>query len=68
MTDVLKYMTAYAIKIHRLTRIYAVPFAWNLASLRVLEKAGYKFEGRMRKSAIKDGKIIDQMLYAYVVE
>ncbi|NIP58651.1 MAG: N-acetyltransferase, partial [Gemmatimonadetes bacterium] len=33
---------------------------------RVLEKAGYELEGRMRKSAIKDGEILDQLLYAYV--
>ena len=42
-------------------------YEWNPASGRVLEKAGYVLEGRMRRSAIKDGKVIDQFLYAYVV-
>jgi RimJ/RimL family protein N-acetyltransferase len=44
--------------------LYAVPLAWNPASARVLEKAGYRLEGRMRQSAIKDGEVLDQLLYA----
>jgi RimJ/RimL family protein N-acetyltransferase len=32
--------------------------------VRVLEKVGYRCEGRMRQSAIKDSQIIDQLLYA----
>ena len=39
-----------------------------MASARVLEKAGYTLEGRMRKSVIKDGTVVDQLLYAYVVD
>ncbi|HEX8393748.1 MAG TPA: GNAT family protein [Longimicrobium sp.] len=47
-----------------LRRVYAVPFDWNGASSRVLEKAGFRLEGRMRQSAIKDGVVVDQLLYA----
>ena len=36
----------------------------NAASCRVLEKAGYRLEGRMRRSAIKDGVVQDQLLYS----
>jgi [ribosomal protein S5]-alanine N-acetyltransferase len=43
-----------------------VPFAWNTASARVLEKAGYVLEGRLRKSAIKDGIVTDQLQYAFI--
>jgi RimJ/RimL family protein N-acetyltransferase len=43
-------------------------FEWNRASARVLEKAGYEFEGRLRKSVTKDGKTIDQLMYAVVRE
>ena len=32
--------------------------------MRVLEKVGHQLEGRMRQSAIKDGQVIDQALYA----
>jgi [ribosomal protein S5]-alanine N-acetyltransferase len=65
-TDALTAVTAYAIDTHKLTRIYAVPFAWNAASCRVLEKAGYALEARLRNSAIKDGKLTDQMQYAFI--
>ncbi len=32
----------------------------------VLEKAGYVLEARLRRSAIKDGRIIDQLQYAFI--
>ncbi|HEV8337579.1 MAG TPA: GNAT family N-acetyltransferase [Candidatus Polarisedimenticolia bacterium] len=68
MTEALAAVTALAIREHGLTRVFAVPYEWNAASFRVLEKAGYVCEARLRRSAIKDGCVIDQRLYAYVVE
>jgi len=65
-SEALAAVTRYAIEQHQLTRLFAVPFAYNTASCRVLEKAGYIVEGRLRRSAIKDGQIIDQLQYAYV--
>ncbi len=67
-TEALRAVTRHAIDVHGLTRIYAVPFAWNAASCRVLEKAGYVLEARLRKSAVKDGTIIDQLQYAFIAE
>lgn len=49
-----------------LHRVFALPYHHNVASCRVLEKAGYELEGRMRASAFKDGAIVDQFLYAAV--
>jgi len=43
-----------------------VPFVTNIASARVLEKAGYTREGTLRQSAIKDGRVLDQWMYAIV--
>lgn len=63
-TDALKAITEYAFSHHDLCRIYAHVFEWNLASARVLEKAGYLFEGRLKKSVTKDGQTIDQLMYA----
>ena len=63
-TEALRGVTAEAFARYELTRIYAVPFADHQASIRVLEKAGYVREGVMRQSAIKDGRIRDQALYA----
>jgi ribosomal-protein-alanine N-acetyltransferase len=65
-TEALVAVTDHAIQTHELTRIYAVPFASNAASCRVLEKAGYVLEARLRHSAIKDGHITDQMQYAFI--
>jgi RimJ/RimL family protein N-acetyltransferase len=64
MTAALRAMTAYGFERFALTRIYAVPFTANAASQRVLEKAGYTREGTLRRSAIKDGEITDQVLFA----
>ena len=61
-------LTAYAFTRYDLSRIEAGVYEWNPASARVLEKAGYRCEGRLRKSVIKDGKTIDVFLYATVQE
>ena len=63
-TRALAGLTRLVFETHDLERLYAVPFASNTASCRVLEKAGYRLEGRMRRSAIKDGTVRDQCLYA----
>ena len=65
-TRVLVGFTRYAFSVYELERLFAVPFAANTASCRVLEKAGYRLEGRMRRSAVKDGVVQDQALYAIV--
>jgi ribosomal-protein-alanine N-acetyltransferase len=64
-TEALVALTKYALVTHGLTRVYAVPFASNTASCRVLEKAGYVLEGKLRRSAVKDGNITDQLQYAF---
>src|SRR5262245_46773487 len=68
VTEALIAVTRHAVAEHGLTRIFALPFAYNAASCRVLEKAGYVLEARLRRSAIKDGRIVDQFQYAYIVE
>jgi [ribosomal protein S5]-alanine N-acetyltransferase len=49
-----------------LVRLEAPVFEWNPASMRVLEKCGFVREGVLRKSVVKDGKIIDAVIYARV--
>jgi RimJ/RimL family protein N-acetyltransferase len=67
-TEALVAVTEYAFANFDLCRLYAHVFDWNAASARVLEKAGYVFEGRLRKSVTKDGQTIDQLLYAIIRE
>ena len=47
-----------------LERIFALPFADNTPSCRVLASAGFVVEGRLHHSARKDGVLRDQLLYA----
>jgi RimJ/RimL family protein N-acetyltransferase len=68
MTEALRAVTEHAFHTHNLHRLFAGVFEWNPASMRVLEKAGYAREAILRKSAIKDGRIIDQVQYAIVRE
>jgi len=63
-TDAIRFVTTIGFAKHDLIRIFAVPFSRNTASCRVLEKAGYAREGLMRQSAVKDGVVEDQYLYA----
>ena len=65
--------SARALKEHlfllpRFERLEAPVFAWNPASMRVLEKAGFTREGVLRRSMLKDGQLIDQVMYAAVKE
>ena len=67
-THALRAMTEYAFATFDLVRVYATVKEWNPASARVLEKCGFTMEGRLRKGAIKDGKTVDLLLYALVLE
>jgi [ribosomal protein S5]-alanine N-acetyltransferase len=67
MTEVVTAFVNYCFENFQLHRMFAAAFANNPASARVLEKAGFVFEGRMRKSVVKDGKILDSLLYAKTI-
>jgi [ribosomal protein S5]-alanine N-acetyltransferase len=62
-TLAVRALTAHAFTRLDLVRLYASVFAWNPASARVLEKAGYHLEGKMREAVYKNGKVTDQLLY-----
>lgn len=65
MTSAVAAVTRLAFDRHQdLRRVYAVPYAWSAPSARVLEKVGYRLEGRLRQSVIKDGEVTDQFMYA----
>ena len=65
-TNVVKAMTEWAFDAWSINRVWAGVFAWNPASARVLEKAGYVYEGRLHQSAVKDGELVDELIYAVV--
>lgn len=63
-TRAVRAMTAWGFRHLRLTRIQARVFETNPASARVLQKAGFTCEGRLRQSVIKQGRVMDQHVYA----
>lgn len=65
-TEAVREAVSYVFLHTDIVRVYAEPFARNLASCRVLEKAGFTFEGVLRKNAIKNGEILDMRLYSIV--
>lgn len=63
-TDAVKQVCKYVFENSDIIRIYAEPFAYNNASCRVLEKAGFQYEGTLRDNAVKNGKVLDMKMYA----
>jgi len=64
VTEAVAAFSNFCFENFRLRRIYAEPFSNNPASARVLEKTSFVLEGRLRNNVIKDGKILDSLLYA----
>jgi len=63
-TEALRAFSEYAFEEFDLQRLQATVLEWNPASCRVLEKAGFVAEARLRKAAFKDGQLVDTWLYA----
>lgn len=68
MTDAVRQICAYVFDKSDIIRIYAEPFAYNIASCRVLEKAGFQYEGTLRSNAVKKGRVIDMKMYSLLKE
>ncbi|MFA6428273.1 MAG: GNAT family N-acetyltransferase [Candidatus Buchananbacteria bacterium] len=66
MTKAVKEITKYGFIELGLRRIQASVFPFNKASQRILVKAGYKFEGILRKNVVKQGRLLDECVYAKV--
>ena len=64
MTEAVKQLCDYVFSHTDMIRIYAEPFAYNIGSQRVLEKAGFQYEGTLRNNAVKNGKILDMKMYS----
>jgi len=66
ITLALKKTTGFGFDKLKFRRISANVFPWNKASMRVLEKAGYKFEGVLRKEVKKGNKFLNCHVFAKV--
>ncbi len=68
MTEAVRLACKYVFDNTDIVRIYAEPFAENIASCRVLEKNGFVLEGVLHKNAYKNGAYRDMKMYALVRE
>jgi RimJ/RimL family protein N-acetyltransferase len=63
-TRALGSLAPYAFRTFDFTRLFATPFGFNAASIRVLEKAGWVREGVLRRAVVKEGRVTDLLVYA----
>ena len=68
MTEAVKQICEYVFAQSDIIRIYAEPFTYNIASCRVLEKAGFQYEGTLRNNAVKNGNVVDMKMYSRIKE
>ena len=66
MTDVIKKMADYSFANFHIQKLFATVFDFNIASQRVLEKAGFEKEAVLKQTAIKNGIIIDLHYYGLI--
>ncbi len=64
MTRAIQQMVSYGFGQLDIHRIYARPFHTNFGSQRALEKAGFIFEARLQGTILKNGEILDELIYA----
>jgi ribosomal-protein-alanine N-acetyltransferase len=54
----------FAFRTYDIDRVFARPFSINVGSQRVLEKNGFTLEGKFEKVLVKDGELLDELIYA----
>jgi len=64
ITKAIEQIADYGFKNFDISRIFARPYGTNLASQRVLEKAGFVLEARFEKTLFKNGEYKDELIYA----
>ena len=64
MPQAVNEIVAYGFRTFGIVRIYARPFSTNKGSQRVLEKAGFTLEARLKNALHKQGTFLDEYIYA----
>ena len=62
-TDAVKQMLDFAFNELNLNRVSALCMHPNKVSIKILEKHGFKLEGRLRKSSLKEDIWLDDLVY-----
>lgn len=64
MTESIKHMCQVGFEYYDLERIYAEIFRTNIRSANTLERAGFTYEGTLRNSICKHGKMYSSCMYS----
>lgn len=64
ITAAVKAMVRYGFANLPINRIFARPFDRNVGSKKVLEKAGFTFEARLKGTMFKNGQVEDELIYS----
>jgi len=68
MQNAIKIILIFGFEELKLERIYARVFSINEGSINLLKKMGFKYEGILRKSFLKDGVFMDDLIYSILRE
>jgi len=63
MTRAIGQIVEYGFKTFDVIQVFARPFSNNSASQRVLEKAGFTCEARLKNAVYKNGCYFDELIY-----
>lgn len=62
--NVLRQLSQWIFEDTDIVRLFAIIYAFNTSSARVLQKCNFRHEGTLRQSAVKQGVILDTDVYA----
>lgn len=65
ITTAITQMVTLGFEKFEIQRIFARPFGSNLASQRVLLKAGFRLEASFEKVLLKNGKMEDELIFGF---
>jgi [ribosomal protein S5]-alanine N-acetyltransferase len=64
VSNAINQILNFAFETYDIDRVFARPFGTNIPSQKVLEKNGFVLEGKFEKVLIKDGQLLDELIYA----
>ncbi|MBC7696351.1 MAG: GNAT family N-acetyltransferase [Burkholderiales bacterium] len=62
--NAIEQIVDYGFKNMDIVRVFARIYGTNISSQRVIEKVGFKLEGRFEKTIFKNNKFLDELIYA----
>ena len=64
ISSAIKHAVNFAFETYDIDRVFARPFGTNAPSQKVLEKNNFVLEGKFEKVLMKDGILLDELIYA----